>query len=848
MNLVLLFAALVVAFALLHFFAVPAARRRVDAAAGRASIAAAGIFAFADVLRTIAFLAALATLICLALLGAAELAGKGNLGQVQFAVQTVVHWRALLEQISPVLSIAIAALCGCGLLLLGRRTARAKVTGMLAAADRAEGEQILEQLRNGTAKEEPDTAAMAEIRGKVATIDAQVQSLQQAVDSETNAQTKAALEKQLGERRQLLQLGFATLIGMDIDRRRTPPKPLANVVPAPTNRWERFQDVLFSRGTLSMMSGASRALFVLVMLLLVPSLLGVASVPTGIDLSSAEIRLSAIQMKLQGDAAQQQWQEAARAAPPAAANAAQISDEQALDDLTSLYNQGVAFHYVNVGGLADHTVSSVRLSQAREHILSSAAAHNASPSSHSPTPTPDHPPAATDHSPLPEHSAPPIAGDAAPSAVERAYLDTAQQPLSPEAIKFREDLRHEVMERQPDVWRKLKGRVEGLRRSFTVPLDQGMMRGMLASRVASAGLGGVGDALPPELATLSSGIGKSTIEDTYRIRSGKFLASVMSSGNGDGAVHAMDDGWVPPPIEAERDRTMARSLPETSALEQRVAAEPPRFPVVAEPHAAEATRAAESVMATAPRSTEAFSDSLATFDDFFPGSVGAERVTARGVLLEARGVRASIPSNVLYEMAGDFRMLRGFSRIGGVLIGQDPKNADEPLDFVDIAWKATPSGIVLTFTRADGANIDLGPHPASLIAQSLNYAADGRPVTATMTRATPLADLKILAHPTLVDTGVGCRAIEIDRFVDTFLHYDPRGADVSHGLDTALDAVKCTIWRNGHSRSATSRPSRTTTTSSGPSGFSLGNWMTWKPRSRLIRWMPMRCSIRSVRR
>lgn len=767
MNLVLVLAAGVVSFALLHFWGVPTARTRAERAAGPGAIAAAGVFALADVLRTITFLVAIAALLCVILLGAAELAGKGNLGQVERAVGVVRQWRALLEEVSPALSIAIALVCGCGLLILGRRTARAKVAGMLAAADRAEAEQIFEQMRAGTAKEEPDTPAMADIRGKLVEIDAQANALQQAVAAEADQGRKAVLERQLAERLAVRQNGIILLLRLDIDRRRAPPKPVPSVIPAPTNRWERLQDVLFSRGTLSTMSGAARLAFVGAMLLMVPSLLGVASVPAGFDLANAEIHLSDIEMSLEAQVAQQEWQHAAEAAAPAANNTANISDEEALDQLSQLYDQGLALHFVNIGGLADHHGSNVQLSETREHILHSAATQRAIDGR-------------TESSPL----------ESAHSPSDRVYLEMAQAqpPLSPEAAKFREDLKREVMERQPDVWRKIKGRVEGLKRSFTVPLDRGMMRGMMVARVASAGLG-AGDVLPPDLANLGSGIEASVAEDTYRIRSRKFLASIMSAPDGNSAIRAIDEGWVPPRVELERDAAVARRLPDFDALEQRLAADPPRFPVAPEPHAAEARHVADALMATAPRSAEQFGDSLATFEDFFPGRVGAEAATARGILLEAHNIKPSVPSEVLARMAGNFKLLRGFSRIGGVLIGQDAANPDQTLDFIDMSWKALPSGIGLTFTRADGTKIEFEPRPTSLIAQALTYAADGRPVTATMTRATPLRDLKILAHPTLVDTGVGCRAIEIDRFVDTFLSSDPDGKDVLKGVNAALDDV-----------------------------------------------------------
>lgn len=763
MNLVLLLAAAMAAFALFHFWAVPAARSRMRRATGRGAIAAAGMFALADVCRSIIFLVALAALACLLLIAFAELAGVGNLGQVEAAVQMVVRWRALLEEISPVLSAVIAAVCGLGLLLLGRRAAQTKVAGLLAAADWAEAEQIFEQLKSGSAQPLPDTADMADLRSKLTTIEAQITELKQAAGSEQDQQRKVALDRQLGERRQLMDTGIIALLRMDIDRRRAPPKPVGDFVPAPGNRWERIQDIVFSRGMLGMMGGASRLVFAVAMFLMVPSLLAVNTVAVGVDLRQIEIRLSAIEMKLEGKAAQQQFAQAAAAGPTPAAEP-QIGDEQALNELARLYDQGIALHYVRVAHLADQHVSNARLSATRERILSSALSQRPA-----------------------DHAALASLDGAAHSPADRLYLELAQPqpPLSPEAARFREELRREVMQKQPDLWRKMKSRVEGLAHSFTTPLDRGMLRGMMVARVASAGLD-VGHVLPPELSSIGSGIEGSVAEDAYRIRSRKFLAGVMSAPTGDATVKAIDDGWVPPPTEIERDRAVARRVPEANALEQRLAAEPPRFPAFADAHAVEASRLTNALMADSPRSAERFSDALATFEDFFPGHVGAERATARGLLLEAHNIKPAVPSNVLARMAGNFRLLRGFSRIGGVLIGQDAMNGDKPLDFVDVSWKTVPEGIALTFRRSDGIAIDLEPSPASLVAQALTYAADGRPVTATMTRATPLKDLKILAHPTLVDTGMGCRAIEIDRFVDTFLSEDPRGEEVKKNVTATL--------------------------------------------------------------
>jgi len=67
---------------------------------------------------------------------------------------------------------------------------------------------------------------------------------------------------------------------------------------------------------------------------------------------------------------------------------------------------------------------------------------------------------------------------------------------------------------------------------------------------------------------------------------------------------------------------------------------------------------------------------------------------------------------------------------------------------------------------ADGAELRSAPFPASIAYQALNYAADGRPLAVTMATAKPLPELKILLHPTLLDTSLGARIVDLDRLVD----------------------------------------------------------------------------------
>lgn len=118
-------------------------------------------------------------------------------------------------------------------------------------------------------------------------------------------------------------------------------------------------------------------------------------------------------------------------------------------------------------------------------------------------------------------------------------------------------------------------------------------------------------------------------------------------------------------------------------------------------------------------------------------------------------------------------MMRGSFRVGGVLIGADPLKQSSA-DFVGIDWRAGSGSVEIRLTGRDGQSLDLGRFPAGMVQQALAFAADARPVAATMTKG-PFSPgmLKVHLHPALLDTELGCEIIELDRFVDTSTSSDP---------------------------------------------------------------------------
>jgi len=182
---------------------------------------------------------------------------------------------------------------------------------------------------------------------------------------------------------------------------------------------------------------------------------------------------------------------------------------------------------------------------------------------------------------------------------------------------------------------------------------------------------------------------------------------------------------------------------------------------------------------------------LAEYEDHFPRSVASQASTPMGQLLAHYRVAedASAFARVA-EMdvarASSFTMLRGFSKVGGVLIGREPKGV---ADIRDIYWTVGGRNVKIKLVDVAGKQSWFGPFDISLVHQSLAYAADGRPVAVTMTIARPVNGLKIFLNPALVDTPLGCRVQELDRLVDTYAGTDHQLPERSAITEQYLEQV-----------------------------------------------------------
>jgi len=177
----------------------------------------------------------------------------------------------------------------------------------------------------------------------------------------------------------------------------------------------------------------------------------------------------------------------------------------------------------------------------------------------------------------------------------------------------------------------------------------------------------------------------------------------------------------------------------------------------------------------------AYAGGLSTYEDYFPNSLQSSAPTHYAVIMKT--LKRFSPNSIVaftreeaFNNAFSFSSLSANPWIGGVLIGRSPEKNSTAPDIRYVQWKDTAGFVNITLIDAAGKKYQLGRFPKAVIALAIAYAADARPVAATMINCTDGAlPLRVLVHPALVNTPLGCNIISMDRFVDTYAYNEPSG-------------------------------------------------------------------------
>lgn len=686
-----------------------------------------------------------------------------------------------------------------GLALYSYRRGRIKMSKTLAALHQAEVDRLLKEYEAGRWPILPPTPDMERAASMIAERNAAFAQLR-PIAEQGNAKAFAACQKLLAELEQLRQISFS----LDVTRRiEVVINPEDTSLPEAQDIPGRIQTIFFSQGLLATLGRGARILYATALILLIPSLVGVYAPQVGRSLEMRVATLDDLRVKLTQEQAAKSWQEAKQQLGTQAKELTD-SDKQLLKALAANFEERVVSNNIYAPlRLSRQTAVAVRSTIVRRQILTGLAQS-------SETPLDIHPGGA--------------AGEADPtknafiSAVEEDFGRT--EPVTPLGKAFYRDA-EEAASRSPQF-------MERLRESFRTPATPRSMVNALAKESLSVFLGE--DIAQPLRGMFSFGSPdlQTDVRAAFTAQKDEVLSSLFRGASVDEAMEkAIAKTSDDVPMSESRMAEFQSFLRNQSQppIDETIMSSLNEHPPGVDSHLEDqvdwntaSAKLRENFPHNSPEAMLEHTEALATYSDYFPSHLTAAEETPRGKLLaqlEKRPVQLlggsgthggfSMPlptggtavesapslwrqaSRSLFANSRSFSRLRGFSRVGGVLIGQqaDTNSIHDQPDITNISWVINGNETRLTLQNREGKQIHSRPIRTVLIHQSLAYAADGRPLAATMVTAKPLQELKILVHPALIDTGLGRRIIDLDRFVDTYV-----GGDVN--APAAVTRIKAT--------------------------------------------------------
>jgi len=698
-------------------------------------------------------------------------------------VETVKQSHLALDQLKATLGtindglargVAGALMIGLGLWTFLQVRRRGRL--MLVEAYQAEIDRLLAAKAANQWEQLPPSEAMGEVEEKIR---AKMLAIQERGDREDDPE-RERLEQELARLLAAHEL-------LDVQRRlnvRIDPMDLGRR--KAQGLGERLATLFVSEGLVNTLGGAARVLAVVLNLLLIPSLLVLTAAPIADAAEERQAQLAQqlhrLELQLAVDDLQRDFEATLEAAADAQATeleSQEVGEEASSeeDGLTASDLQAVR-HLARIfeaevfpNGLGGRIATSadgpdaqlIRRSQARQNVLRTAAAF-----------------VGDEQAPLRVNGG----LDATPEERQAARLleRGSARPGPVTSIGTRAEQRFaELARSQPSFWRGVRHMLDDYAHSFARPATAQQIRGLLVSQAIGEAFdrvsfdSPVADLSRKAMANLADETGTRLFDVQYQ----RFVVEMSNARSLDEAIKATVERRLPIFTASETARLHAatEALPDERRLAEALGRRPPSLARMSEVHVNAA--GAQRTLADIARRLHGgqppanFADALSSFDDYFPGLEGQERRTERyRAQTQANLVREparvqSTASRRNFSRSRSYVQLRGFSRIGGVLLGRMPESGGS-LDIRDLNWTLVDKELWLELRSADGGTQSLGPYPAAIAHLALAYAADGRPTTVTMVRADPLPELKILLHPALVDTSLGCRATRLDQFVDEF--------------------------------------------------------------------------------
>lgn len=764
MGLIEAAAAALAIYALMHFLALPRLHARLKRAEPGTAAPLVATVLFAEMARGATLVIALSLgLVVTAIWSTPLVLAHGSQAQLGAAFGFLRHFRELLDSIEVWWGIATIIVLALALRFALRREAALRARKATEAAF----EKFKSDAEAGNLADLPPTEEMRRLADTIEQRRARAIAIVEAAQAEGGDATKADpnANPELATLLREIDALREEFSRLDIIRRLDLATPLDDLARPAETRLGRIGSFFLGAGVIGSLSAGARTLSIASLALLAPALVAVAS--EGLSEASLEASVRVHDLILQDKIkdAEESWHHALERAEQ---DRQLTGDDNALiDALAEQFQQFVQTQNARLYQAAFRSGHELGRNLVREQILREFADQ--------------HPGKVKVKGAAEEvQNAPGMKAVLAAQPSESAPPSTVRE-------QFRAELAREARQATPRSWNAFRARAREAIASARAPLSSGD----IAERLFTEAINSAGSALtgagndsrafhllasavvePGDLAERSAAL--------LKLDRLEFLNGILQRG----VIGTPPTALAPEhgvPLRDERGATRAESVARNVGQHLDASAEPwrhapPSLQLAEDGRDFRAAR--EQLLALAgrnlPRRVEiGLPNALATFGDYFPGSYGEETRTPRAAMMESSPAfkpavdRRPIARSENFLRARNYAALRGFAKVGGVLLGLEPERDQDAPQIVGLRWTESSAGVRLFLERDDGRTLPFGPFRAAIIRLALAYAADGRPIAATMPAAGPYGR-QVLLHPALVDSAIGCEARHIDQFVDTF--------------------------------------------------------------------------------
>jgi len=635
------------------------------------------------------------------------------------------HVREAIEMISTDLNAVIILVLLPTLLFIIYRSSKKTVGARYRKALEAEVKRLVALREVGSLPELPPTPEMRKVAARIAALDNAI--------AERSPYRGPDIPKMKELRHELVKAHAL----LDLDRRAQVQFDTSFLDVAPKGRFGPLATFFMSQGMLTSLEASSRTLSFVGIFLLMPSLIGVSMSGARTPL---DVRIAQLQIAASSKAAEKSFESAK------ADDDRTIDDQVAIQQIAAAYqaawqSRGAWQNVTREPEASTEMLRKLRANEVRRNIL-------------------------TEFSAQTGIEVMSDAGESARAIASRA-IAMPDAPLNPIGERMAARL-NTVKRKQPHAFDKIKHTLRDFKASFGRIAEKRDVESVLFSAIFERALDhawhpdhAVGE-LAEELTTDVTPELVKAADESYGLNFLNALANGESLDQAAEQVKPTPSMPIHPAAILQERGVVAVAEKERKGLIASSDQGPALFSDRTRLNNFSANRLLDVIQGEDEASTaDNVLGSVSSYEDHFPGTAAGVGNTDRSQFLKFRdpALKDEIAD------ARSFTHLRGSPHVGGVLIGVAPTTPRSPLAFRDLEWKESGDSVTLTLVAANNRRFDLGPWRKQIVAQALAYAADGRPTAVTVLNVTRARAQRVLVHPALVNSPLGCRTIEIDKLV-----------------------------------------------------------------------------------